>query len=201
MSRGRREGSARNVGIERAFDEIAFGGTRTLNLRTHLPTRGEAVARTEAWLRKGGEVLVITGRGNASADRVSVVRQGVAELLASLSRRHVVARYREHTPGSYVVELAPAAAVHAPRRPRAAPAPEVPNPNTLAGLHADTRKLLRDLARVTLQHLGVHSPTRELVEDEMLRQFTALATRAPEGAEREARMRVMIEDAIVELED
>ena len=131
---------------------------------------------------------------------MSVVRQGVAELLASLSRRHVVERYREHTPGSYVVELAPAAAVHAPRRSRAAPAPETPNPNTLAGLHADTRKLLRDLARVTLQHLGVHSPTRQLVEDEMLAQFTALATRAPEGAEREARMRAMIEDAIAELE-
>ena len=201
MSRGKREGGARRVGVERAFDEIAFGPTRTLNLRAHLPTRGEAVARTEAWLRErqatlgtGGEVLVITGRGNASADRVSVVRQGVLELLASLRRRHVVASYGEHTAGSFVVELAPAAAVHAPRRPAPNAAPPAPSPQTLAGLHADTRKLLRDLARIALQHLGMHTPTRKIVEDEMLRQFATLAIGD------EAELRAAIEAAIHRLE-
>jgi hypothetical protein len=201
VSRGRKEGGAKRVGVERAFDEITFGAGRTLNLRAHLPTRNEAVARTEAWLRErqatlgaGDAVLVITGRGNASADRVSVVRQGVLELLASLRRRHVVASYGEHTAGSFVVELAPAAAVHAPRRaaPNAAPPP--PSPQTLAGLHADTRKLLRDLARIALQHLGMHTPTRKIVEDEMLRQFTSLA------AGDEAALRAAIEKAIHRME-
>ncbi|AHG88964.1 Smr protein/MutS2 [Gemmatirosa kalamazoonensis] len=207
MSRARKEGGARRVGVERAFDELAFGDGRTLNLRAHLPTRGEAVARTEAWLRErqatlqtGAEVLVITGRGNASADRVSVVRAGVSELLASLRRRHVVATYREHTAGSFVVELAPAAAAHAPRRALPNDAPAAPSPSTLAGLHADTRKLLRDLARIGLQHLGVHSPTRRIVEDEMLRQFTALAERLPDDADREAALREEIERAIHALE-
>ena len=193
-------------GIERAFDEIAFGAARTLNLRAHLPTRGEAVARAEAWLRErqatlrtGGEVLVITGRGNASADRVSVVRQGVLELLASLRRRHVVASYGEHTAGSFVVELAPAAAVHAPRRAPGPAEPPPPDPRTLAGLSAPTRKLLRDLATIAMQHLGVHSPTRKLVEDEMLKQFVALSPGVPEGPDREARLRDAIEDAIAAL--
>ena len=202
-SRRNRPGGARSVGIERAFDEIAFGPARTLNLRAHLPTRGEAVARTEAWLRErqatlqnGGEVLVITGRGNASADNVSVVRQGVLELLASLRRRHVVASYGEHTAGSFVVELAPAAAAHAPRRAAPNAGPPAPSPQTLAGLHADTRKLLRDLARIALQHLGVHSPTRRIVEDEMLRQFTVLATGDPD----EGALRSAIEAAIHQLE-
>jgi hypothetical protein len=113
-----------------------------------------------------------------------------------------VASYREHTAGSFVVELAPAAAVHAPRRAATSIAPAAPSPQTLAGLHADTRALLRDLARIALQHLGVHSPTRRIVEDEMLRQFTALAARLPDdgAAEREARLRREIEAAIHALE-
>lgn len=206
MSRRRKENGARRLGVERAFDEIAFGPQRTLNLRAHLPTRAEALARTEAWLRErqaslgsGGDVLVITGRGNASADGVSIVRAAVLELLASLRRRHVVAAYREHTAGSFVVELAPAAEVHARRDAPTPPAPPAPDPRTLAGLHADTRKLLRDLATIAMQHLGVHTPTRRLVEDEMLRQFTALAARVPEGPDREARLRTAMEDAIAEL--
>jgi hypothetical protein len=205
MSRKRKEGGAKRVGVERAFDEIAFGPQRTLNLRAHLPTRGEAMARAEAWLRErqatlgGGEVLVVTGRGRGSVDGVSVVKAGVLELLASLRRRHVIAGYREHTAGSIVVELAPPAALHARRAPNEPAEPPPPSPQTLAGLEPETRRLLRDLARIAMQHLGVHSPTRRLVEDEMLRQFTSVAARVPEGPDREARLRDAIEDAIAEL--
>jgi len=213
VARRRKPGGAARVGVdrdadrsvERAFDEVAFGPQRTLNLRAHLPTRAEALARTEAWLRerqatmqRGGEVLVITGRGNASVDGVSVVRAAVSELLASLRRRHVIATYREHTPGSFVVELAPAAALHA-RREAPNDTPPPPNPRTLQGLEPATRKLLRDLATIAMQHLGVHTPTRRLGEDEMLRQFTRLAERAPADAGREAWLRGAIEDAIAEL--
>lgn len=206
MSRRKKENGAHRLGVERAFDEIAFGPQRTLNLRAHLPTRGEAIARTEAWLRErqatfgtGGEVLVITGRGNASVDGVSLVRQGVLQLLSTLRSRHVVASYREHTAGSFVVDLAPAAAVHAPRRATVDAGPPPPSPQTLAGLEPETRKLLRDLARIALQHLGVHSPTRKIVEDEMLRHFGTLAERVPNGPDREARLRAAIEDAIASL--
>ena len=191
--------------IEQAFDEVRYGAERTLNLRAHLPTRGEAVARAEAWLRErqvtgAREVLVITGRGNASVDNVSVVREGVAQLLASLRRRNVIAGYREHTAGSFVVELAPISALfEAPRRRRekgAAPPP--PNPRVLAGLDAETRRMLRTLAVTILQHLGVHSPTRRIVEDEMLRQFAALAPAVPEGPDREALLQQAIARALEE---
>jgi Uncharacterized proteins of the AP superfamily len=49
---------------------------RTLNLRAALPTARDAAARVDNWLRehqmqRSGEVLVITGRGNNSADGIS----------------------------------------------------------------------------------------------------------------------------------
>lgn len=190
--------------IQQAFDEVAFGAERTLNLRAHLPTRGEAVARAEAWLRErqvGGarEVLVITGRGNASVDNVSVVREGVVRLFASLRRRNVIAGYREHTAGSFVVELSPISALFdAPRRRRERTLPPRPDPRALAGLDAETRALLRTLAVTILQNLGVHSPTRRIVEDEMLKQFAALAAALPEGADREALLQQGIARALEE---
>lgn len=200
MSR-RRPASARLDGLRQAWDALAFAPDRTLNLRAHLPTRAQAVARCEAWLRErqaagAGEVLIVTGRGQGSVDGVSVVRQGVLELLSTLSRRHVVASYREHTPGSLVVELAPFAAAHAARRPAPPPAPPPPDPRTLRALSAETRGALRTLAVTVLQHLGVHSPTRTIVEAEMLAQFTRLAVRLPEGAEREPALRAEIQAAL-----
>lgn len=183
-------GAARRVGLDglrAAFDELAYGAERTLNLRAHLPTRAQAVARCEAWLRErqaagAREVLVVTGRGERSVDGVSVVRQGVSELLAVLSRRHVVAAYREHTAGSFVVELQPFAAVHA-ARPAAAPAPPPPpDPRTLAALSGATRDRLRVLAVTAMQQLGAHSPTRAMVEAEMLAWFERLAPAALRAA-------------------
>ena len=195
---------ARRRPIERAFDEITYGPERTLNLRAHLPTRAEAVARAEAWLRerqtaRAGEVLVVTGRGNASVDNVSVVREGVLQLLASLRRRNVIAGYREHTPGSFVVELAPISALFdAPRRRRERTVPPPPDPRALEGLDRETRRMLRTLAVTVLQHLGVHSPTRKIVEDEMLKQFAAIAPAIPAGPDREALLQQAIARALEE---
>jgi hypothetical protein len=138
MSRRRRPRLAADDepgGLPQAFDAVTFGPERTLNLRAHLPTRAEALARCEAWLREkqiagADEVLVITGRGANSVDGVSVVRQAITQLLASLRRRHVLAGFREHTAGSFVVELTRcsrrcAAAASRPRRrsPTRAPWP------------------------------------------------------------------------------
>ncbi len=167
-------------GLRQAFDALAFGPERTLNLRAHLPTRAQAVARCEAWLRErqaagAREVLVVTGRGERSVDGVSVVRQAVLELLASLSRRHVVAGYREHTAGSFVVEIEPFAELHAARRQAPPPPPPPPDPRTLAALEPDTRDLLRTLAVTHMQALGAHSPTRKMIEAEMLAWFERLA--------------------------
>jgi hypothetical protein len=165
------------------------------------------VQRAEAWLRErqaagATEVLVVTGRGQRSVDGVSVVRQGVLELLASLMRRHVVAGYREHTAGSLVVELRPfAETVRAPKA--AVPAgPPPPDPRALAALTPATRTELRKLAVTQLQVLGVHSPTRRIVETEMLAQFGRLAAALPgglAGAEREAALQAAARDAVHDL--
>jgi hypothetical protein len=209
MSRRRRPRLAADDepgGLPQAFDAVTFGPERTLNLRAHLPTRAEALARCEAWLREkqiagADEVLVITGRGANSVDGVSVVRQAITQLLASLRRRHVLAGFREHTAGSFVVELAPVHALFTPmRRRREPPPPPLPDPRTLAGLDAETRRLLRTLATIRLQHLGVHDPARALVEDEMLTQYAALARSIPEGPEREARLQQAVIVALEELD-
>ncbi|MGZ8376806.1 MAG: Smr/MutS family protein [Gemmatirosa sp.] len=207
MSRRRRSGPPDTPGgLPQAFDAIAFGPDRTLNLRAHLPTRSEALARAEAWLREkqvagADEVLVITGRGAGSVDGVSIVREAVLQLLSSLRRRNVLAGFREHTAGSFVVELAPLHALfEAPRRRREPAPPPPPDPRTLAGLDAETRSLLRTLATIRLQHLGVHSPTKALVEDEMLAQYGALARSIPEGPEREARLQQAVIVALEELD-
>lgn len=181
------------MSLHRAFDLARFGPARTLNLRATLPTEAEAVARAEAWLRekqasRAGEVLVITGRGNQSEGGESVVRAGVARLLASLRRRGVVQRVVEHTPGSFAVELAPLAALRdAPRR-RREPAPAPPaDPAALAGLSSATRELLRRVAQRALEELGVRDPERFL-QGEMVAQFAHVAAAVPEGADREARL-------------
>lgn len=196
----------RGIALQRAFDEARFGNDRTLNLRDKLPTAEQAVERTERWLRErqvlgGGEVLLITGRGNGSEGGVSVVREAVVRRLTSLRRRNVVAQVREHTPGSFVIVLAPMSALFdAPKRKREEmPAP--PDPAMLKGLSTESRKLLRTLALRALDALGVHAPPREFVNDEMVRQFAALAPGVPAGPEREARLRRAIERALEEMDE
>lgn len=195
----------RGIALQRAFDEARFGGDRTLNLRDRLPTAEQAAERTERWLRErqvlgGGEVLLITGRGNASEGGVSVVREAVLRRLTSLRRRNVVAEVQEHTPGSFVIVLAPMSALfEAPKRKREVmPAP--PDPAMLKGLSSESRALLRTLALRALDALGVHGAPREFVNDEMVRQFAALAPGIPAGPDREARLRAAIERALEELD-
>src|SRR3954468_15927116 len=109
-------------GLQQAFDEARFGAQRTLNLRESLPTADQATVRTDSWLRQqqidqAGEVLIITGRGNNSEAGFSVVREAVIRLLHVLRRRGVVSCHQEHTPGSFVVSLAPVSALwEAPKR-------------------------------------------------------------------------------------
>jgi hypothetical protein len=192
--------------LDHAFDNARFGPARTLNLRATLPSEAEAVARAEAWLRekqasRAGEVLVITGRGNQSDGGESVVRAGVARLLASLRRRGVVQRVVEHTPGSFAVELAPLTALrNAPSR-RREPAPAPPaDPVALAGLSSATRELLRRVAQRALEELGVRNPER-FIQGEMVAQFAHVAAAVPAGADREERLRAALTALLAEYDE
>lgn len=191
------------VALRQALDEARFGAERTLNLRASLPTAADAVARVDAWLRQqqvegAGEVLVITGRGNQSPGGHSVVREGVRKALGSLKRRGVVAAVSEHTPGSFVVKLAPVRALwDSPRRKREPVAEPQPEPPSLQALEEPSRRLLRELATRSLEALGVREVHR-LLEAEMLKQFSMLAAGVPQGVDRERRLRAAIVRAIEE---
>jgi hypothetical protein len=189
------------VALYRAFDEARFGRERTLNLRATLPRPKEAEARCETWLRErqvtqSGELLVITGRGVNSWDGESVVRDAIMRLLASLRRRGVVETWREHTPGSFVVTVAPLRALRdAPRRLRE---PRVlSDPAVLRGLGRPTRARLRELAMLALEQLGIRQP-EAFIEDEMVQQFTLLARGVPDGPDRERHLLAAIERTIDE---
>jgi hypothetical protein len=177
--------------LDRAFDDLRFGSSRTLNLRALQPTALQATALAERWLREqqvlgADEALVITGRGNNSVDGYSPVRESIVKLLPSLRRRNVIAGYAEHTPGSFVITFAPVRALfETPKRRREKPGP-VPRPPSLQGLDEETVRQLRDLAVMSLAVLGLNSPTRVQLEDEMLRQFTVLSAALPDGNDREA---------------
>ena len=195
-------------GLRQAFDEARFGSGRTLNLRDTLPTPAEAVARTEAWLRQQqvqltsregeAEVLIITGRGNNSIGGVSVVRSAVEGLIHRLKQRGVVARHGEHTPGSFVVVLAPVNALwnspsSAPTSPdRTSP----PDPPSLEALDGETRMLLRQLAERSLELLGVRGDRDRFIDAEMVRQFTALAATLAAVHQREDRLKEAVRRAL-----
>ena len=191
--------------VWRAFDEASFGRARTLNLRASLPSAREAVERVEQWLReqqvaKAGSVLVITGRGNNSPDGVSVVREAVMKHLFSLRRRGVVRSWREHSPGSVVIELSPVSALfeQLPRKrePRTA---MVPDPESLRALSPESRVLLRRLAVRSLESLGVRDAAK-YVEAEMIKQFAALSISLPQEGDRDAALVAAIRCALEELD-
>ncbi len=190
------------VALHRALDEARFGRERTLNLRATLPRPKDAEVRCEAWLRerqvaKSGELLVITGRGINSWDGESVVREAIMRLLASLRRRGVVDAWHEHTPGSFIVTVAPIRSLReAPRRSRDRRIIS-PDPAALRGLAPATRARLRELAQLALEQLGIRD-ARAFIEDEMVSQFTMLARGVPEGPERERRLLAAIERTIDE---
>ncbi|HKO14770.1 MAG TPA: hypothetical protein VJU87_00970 [Gemmatimonadaceae bacterium] len=198
-------------GLRHAFDEARFGAARTLNLRESHPTAAEAVARAEAWLRQqqvqpparpaAHEALIITGRGNQSPGGVSVVRASIVQLLDGLKRRGVLKDYQEHTPGSFVVQLAPMHRLwETPAsQPDDSVRPLPGDPSTLQGLDRETRTLLRDLAERSLDALGVRDRAAFL-ESEMLRQFSAIAASVAAGPAREERLRAAIRLAAEQLE-
>ena len=201
-----RDRTPRTRAVQAALDEARFGPAHTLNLRAVLPTPVQAATRAESWLRqkqveRAGDVLVITGRGNASIAGVSVVRQAVLDLLRTLKRRGVVQAIGEHTPGSFVVTLAPVSAMRsAPaRRRHPTPVPERTDVKALAGLSRDTRKLLRTVALHSLEALGVREPAA-FVEREMLAQLSHLSATVTAGPMREERLRRALLAMLEELE-
>jgi len=188
--------------LRQAFDQARFGTLRTLNLRETLPTAATAVTRTEAWLRqhqvdRTDEVLIITGRGNQSIGGISAVREAVIRLLHVLKRRGVVTGHQEHTPGSFIVTLAPVAALwESPKRNRGrGVAPPPPTPPSLDDLDDESRKLLRDLAERSLEGLGVKD-TATFLNGEMLKQFGAIAASIGDQPGREARLRAALRAAL-----
>lgn len=192
------------TGLQQAFDEVRFGASRTLNLRASLPTARDAAQRVENWLRQhqplhSGELLVITGRGNNSEGGVSVVREATIRVFHEMRRKGVILEFVEHTPGSFVVTLAPLSAMleAGKRRREQAPPPPPASPPTLAMLSDDTRSLLRALAERSLDALGV-TQRGPFLEDEMLRLFGSLATAIVAGEDREAGLRRVIASAMRE---
>ncbi len=183
----------RGPALNRAFDEARFGASRTLNLRALQPTAMQASAMAEQWMRakqmEGAEEgLIVTGRGNRSFDGYSPVRESIVKLLPSLRRRNVIATFAEHTPGSFVVTFAPVRALfEAPKRRREVTVPvAAAAPSALAALESETHLIMRELAAAMLASLGILSPTREMVEDEMCRQFAQLSAGLPSTDDREA---------------
>jgi DNA-nicking Smr family endonuclease len=183
-------------------DSGRFGVQRTLNLRESLPTAEVATTRAEAWLRqqqldRAEEVLIITGRGNASEGGVSVVREAVIRLLYVLKRRGVVGGHSEHTPGSFVVTLAPVSALwESPKRNGGrgvAPPPKIPP--SLDNLDEETKVMLRNLAERALEGLGVKD-IAPFLGAEMLKQFGAIAGSVGDAPEREARLKNAIRAAL-----
>lgn len=202
MKRGRKDGGA--LRLHQAFDELRFGREHTLNLRASLPTAADARARAEAWLRerqvaRAGEVLVITGRGASSFDGVSVVRESVLQLLYSLRRRGVVSAVEEHTPGSFVVRLAPLKALRdaAPRLREPERLPQRRTPKALEGLEPRTRELLAVLAELSLSELGVRD-VEQFLEGEMLAHLSRLTPAVRHGGDREVQLQNALERAIEE---
>lgn len=193
------------AGLQQAFDEVRFGAARTLNLRESLPSGAEAARRVDAWLRqqqveRAGELLVITGRGNNSESGIAVVREAVLRVFHELRRKGVVREFAEHTPGSFVVTVAPMQQVRdASSRGQAPPVPPPPAPPTLSALDASTREQLRVLAERSLDALGVRE-RGPFVENEMLRLFGELAAAAGDDADREARLRAAIARALAEVD-
>ncbi len=190
--------------LNRAYDEARYGTARTLNLRDSLPTPDDAVARLEAWIRqqqveRAGEVLVITGRGKGSAGGVSPVRMAVVMRLSKLQRMNIVEGVRQHTPGSFVVRLAP---FRAPVTKKTTAPSKVPaqDSQALQALAGATRALLRQLADCELRSLGVRDPGPFLAE-EMLRQFERLAGTLPEGGDREALLQTAAQEALERCEE
>ena len=197
-------GKPKLTALWHALDEAAFGSERTLNLRELLPSAAEARARTETWLRarqvtKPEEVLIITGRGNQSSGGIGIIRKEILGMMPALRRRGIVESWREHSPGSLIVKLAPTSALFsAPKRRRGTERTETQVEAPLAGLEAGTVSMLKQLALRNLDALGVNHDT-EFVQQEMQRIFSMLTNALPAGARSEESLRKSISNALEEV--
>lgn len=188
-----------------AMDEAMFGAERTLNLRELLPSASEARARADVWLRarqvtRTEEVLIITGRGNQSTGGIGVIRQEILGMMPALRRKGIVEGWREHSPGSLIVQLAPVSALLGAGKRRRDNKDSViaePTQESLSGLHAETRELLRQLAIRNLDALGIDAD-EQFVRQEMVRSFSTLLSSIPDGASREEVLRTAILTALEE---
>lgn len=192
--------------VLKAFDEAQFGPRNILNLRETLPSVADACFRTEAWLRErqmsgATEVLLITGRGNQSPGGISAVREAILGLMPTLRRRGVVAKWREHSPGSFVIGLGSMSSLlEAPRRKRDRGVEKPADPEALAALEGTTLTLLRQLAIRSLESLGIRE-TEKFVEEEMLEKFNSLARGLDSEPISEAKMREAISIALDQLDN
>jgi hypothetical protein len=197
---------ARTASVAAAFDEVRFGRENMLDLRSSLPTATEASRRAELFLRErqvagATACLVITGRGNQSANGVPVVRPAVERVFLRLRRTGVVGEWSEHTPGSFVVTPAPLRALfEAPRRHGDQRRTTVVDPAALSGLQPATREVLRQLAVRSLHALSVPAD-ESFVHDEMQRQFALLSAAVVAGPDRESRLCTAALRVLDELDD
>jgi hypothetical protein len=198
-------GKPKLTALWHALDEAAFGSERTLNLRETLPSAAEARARTETWLRgrqvtKPDEVLIITGRGNQSAGGVGVIRREILALMPALRRRGIVESWREHSPGSLIVKLAPTSALFsAPKRRRGSEGGiNATDESPLAGLEPATVTMLEQLALRNLDNLGVDHEA-DFVLKEMQRIFSMLTSALPASGRSEEALRNSIRNALEEM--
>jgi hypothetical protein len=120
-------------------------------------------------------------------------------MLPTLKRRGVVENWREHTPGSFVIQLAPMTALlEAPRRRRGnAPAETAIESVELAGLKPETLALLRQIASQNLMTLGI-TESQLFLDEEMLRTFSKLIRALPTDGDREAGLQQAISKMISE---
>lgn len=199
MKRGRPKLTA----LWHALDEASFGSERTLNLRELLPSAAEARARAETWLKarqvtKAEDVLIVTGRGNNSVGGIGIVRQAILALMPSLKRKGIVESWKEHSPGSLVVTLAPVSALFAaaPRR-RDSSRESVTDQSSLSGLSQQTLSALRELAIYNLDAIGVDHG-EPFLRVEMVRIFSRLTAAIPAAQRSEESLRSSIRSALDE---
>src|SRR5262249_51880901 len=107
----------------------------------------------------------------------------------------------EHSPGSFVVELAPVSSLwESPKRNRGRGVVAQPvMPPSLDSLEPATRTMLRHLAQRALEGLGVKD-TEAFVPGEMLKQFAAIAATVGDAAGREERFRRAVRAALDQYE-
>src|SRR5687767_7128774 len=151
-------------------------------------------------MTKPEEVLIITGRGNQSAGGIGVIRKEILAMMPGLRRRGVVESWREHSPGSLVVKLAPTSALFSvPNRRRDTEArPARGQEQDLAGLEQETVGMLRQLALRNLDALGVDHE-EAFLRQEMARIFSTLASAIPANERKEEVLRASLRNALEEL--